>query len=136
MDLLIYGKQEMNRRSVIETVGLFNEELIRTEDNEYHYTVICMLGFSWPTVCLWIAYCIANVGMTVIACITSKIGSTNSIVLPIIFLLLHICYGVGTMFGIFVCLVSRIIEGGGYSEEVNSFFEMVAPCPVWTGVAA
>ena len=27
------------RREVIENVGLFNEELIRTEDNEYHYRV-------------------------------------------------------------------------------------------------
>lgn len=191
------------RRSVIETVGLFDEELIRTEDNEYHYrvrkagykicynpeihsfyqtrsslkgmlrqkylnslwvgktlfyypgcisvfhlapfafvmailatTVIYMLGFSWPRICLWTAYCIADVGMTVIACITSKIGSTNIIVLPIIFLLLHICYGVGTMFGIVVCLASGIIEGEGYREEVNSFFEIVAPCPIWTGVAA
>ena len=26
-------------REVIETVGLFNEELLRTEDNEYHYRV-------------------------------------------------------------------------------------------------
>ncbi|MGT2799450.1 glycosyltransferase family 2 protein [Streptococcus marmotae] len=27
------------RREVIETVGLFNEQLVRTEDNEYHYRI-------------------------------------------------------------------------------------------------
>ncbi len=33
------------RREVLDKVGLFNEELLRTEDNEYHYR-ICVAGYK------------------------------------------------------------------------------------------
>lgn len=157
------------RREVMEKVGLFNEELIRTEDNEYHYRVreagyqICydpsiksyyqtrntlrgmlrqkylnglwigktlfrcpgcisifhlvpfafviaiittalmaVFGFSWPAVAMWIAYLLANLVMTFTAIIGSKRKNIYMLLLPIIFILLHIGYGVGTMIGIII----------------------------------
>lgn len=153
-------------REVIEKVGLFNETLIRTEDNEYHYRVnragykICydpsirsryqtrntlkgmirqkylnglwigrtlfvcpgclslfhlvpfafvlaiaattllgVLGIGWPAAALWIAYGAANLGMTATALLQER-KNPCMLALPVLFLALHIAYGVGTAVGI------------------------------------
>ena len=156
------------RREVLENVGLFNEELIRTEDNEYHYRVrkagyricydprihslyqtrnslkgmlrqkfqngrwigrtlficpgcislfhlvpfgfvgaiigtaiLCAFRFFWPAIILWAAYCIANLGMTLMAVISSSRKSPALLILPAVFFLLHVFYGTGTLIGFF-----------------------------------
>lgn len=155
------------KSEVLKKVGLFNEALIRTEDNEYHYRVhkagykICydpkihssyqtrnslkgmvkqkylnglwigktlfvcpgcisifhlvpftfvvailvtvmlaLLGLRWPMVALWVAYGIANIGMTVMAVIEAEKKELQLLLLPSVFLMLHISYGVGTLFGL------------------------------------
>ncbi len=155
------------RRDVLNNVGLFNEGLIRTEDNEYHYRVrkagyrICYdpgirsfyqtrnslkgmlrqkfqnglwigktlfvcpgcislfhlvpfafvgaviltailaaLGVFWPAVVLWAAYCVANLGMTLMAVFSTERKNPAFLLLPVVFLLLHVCYGTGTFLGI------------------------------------
>lgn len=155
------------RREVIEKVGLFNETLLRTEDNEYHYrvreqgyricydpriksyyqtrnslrgmlrqkflnglwigrtvfvcpkcislfhfvpfafvmavlfsTVLAVCGVTWPAIALWCLYGAANLFMTIMAITTTKHKSVTHLVLPVVFLLLHVCYGAGTMFGL------------------------------------
>ena len=155
------------RKEVLERVGLFNEELIRTEDNEYHYRVrqagymicydptihsyyqtrnslkgmlkqkylnglwigrtlfICpgcislfhlvpfafvmaiilslvlgVCGLWWPAIALGITYGIANIGMTVLAIIGTKRKDFQLLLLPLIFLSLHVSYGTGTLCGI------------------------------------
>lgn len=155
------------RKDVLENVGLFNEELVRTEDNEYHYrirehgykicydsgiksyyqtrntlkgmlkqkfnngvwigktlfkcpgclsifhlvpgvfvcailltTVLAMVGIPWLAIIMWCAYGAANIIMTVMACIQSKRLSGYSILLPVIFLMLHVFYGLGTVIGV------------------------------------
>lgn len=155
------------KKSVIEKVGLFNEELVRTEDNEYHYRirqagyricydpniksyyqtrnslkgmikqkfnnglwigktlykcpgcismfhlVPCMFifaiiltmillafGIVWPTSLLWCTYATANLVMSVMAFVKSDKRSGFSLLLPIIFLILHIVYGLGTIKGL------------------------------------
>ena len=157
-------------KEVIDKVGLFNENLIRTEDNEYHYRVgkagyqICydpsiksyyqtrnslkgmlkqkyqnglwigrtlyvcpgcvslfhlvpfafviaiiitailaFIGIGWPAIALWIAYGAFNLMITVMTLINVKKNKALCIMLPIVFLLLHLCYGAGTCIG----LISR-----------------------------
>lgn len=166
------------RKEVIERVGLFNEALIRTEDNEYHYRVrqegykicydpaiyscyqtrnslkgmlkqkyqngfwigktlfICpgcisafhlvpaafvmaslvalvmeICGISAPLKVLWGTYGAANLGMTAASLISKKNLNAYDAALPLIFLLLHICYGVGTMNGIVKSLAGRAQKG-------------------------
>lgn len=155
------------RREVIEAVGLFNEKLGRTEDNDYHYRVrnagykicynpsICSYQFSRPSVygsikqkygngywigktlfiqpkcislfhlvplCFFIAlmlsvifavtcsaipllalisaYLFLDVMLSVIAIISSKKFMFHYLLLPIMFVALHLAYGLGTAFGI------------------------------------
>lgn len=152
------------RSEVIDKVGFFNENLIRTEDNEYHYRVlkagykicydpqinssyqtrnslkgmirqkyqnglwigktlfICpecisifhlvpfafvlaiivtliigLWGSVWLLEALWILYGIVNIGMTILS---AEWKNPYSIFLPIVFLLLHVSYGVGTLKGV------------------------------------
>ena len=155
------------RKEVLDKVGLFDETLVRTEDNEYHYRIykagyricydssihsfyqtrnslkgmlrqkfgngfwvgrtlfkcpgcislfhlvpflfVCAIlfssilllgGVSLPAKLLWGTYGLVNILMTVISIIRSKGISVYSILLPLVFLLLHIGYGLGTLFGL------------------------------------
>lgn len=155
------------RQEVVKTVGFFNEELIRTEDNEYHYrirkagykicydpqiksfyqtrstlkgmlrqkylnglwigktifkcpkcisvfhlvplifvvaivvtTLLLFLGVSWPAKILWMVYLLANLAITASAFTRTKGFNICFAALPLIFLLLHVSYGIGTVFGI------------------------------------
>lgn len=156
------------RKSVFDNVGLFNENLVRTEDNEIHYrirqagyricydpkirsyyqtrnslkgmirqkyqnglwigktfficpgcislfhlvpfafvcaiigsSVLAAFGIFWPCQLLWGAYLAATLVMTAAAVIGSKKKSLYCLVLPVVFLLLHVSYGAGTLSGIF-----------------------------------
>lgn len=57
-------------------------------------------GFAFPAVAMWLLYAALTVVMTIAA--IKKDGFTlTHLLLPILFLLLHIAYGVGTLAGIF-----------------------------------
>lgn len=155
------------RIDVIRKVGLFNEELLRTEDNEYHFrvrkegyricydpsiksyyqtrnslkrmlkqkyangfwvgkttcrcpgcislfhlvpfafvlaiilsTLFAVLGCPCIAVALWSVYGIATLLMTLLAVCSMKKKHALVVLLPIVFLLLHLSYGVGTFVGI------------------------------------
>ena len=155
------------RKEVFDKVGTFNEQLVRTEDNEMHYrmrqagfefyytpeivssretrptfrkllrqkylngywigitlgieprcfslyhfvplafvlsilavTIMMFFGIMWPSAALWIAYGAANLLMTVTAVINDKDRNICFALLPVMFLLLHIGYGVGTFLGV------------------------------------
>ena len=155
------------RKEVLDCVGFFNEELIRTEDNEYHYrinksgfkicydpsihsyyqtrnslkgmvrqkfkngfwigrtlfkcpgcislfhlvpfafvcavfisSILVFFGISLPAKLLWGSYVFVNISMTLASIIQSKDINTYCILLPFVFMLLHIGYGVGTFLGI------------------------------------
>jgi len=159
------------RREVTKKVGLFNEKLLRTEDNEYHYRVrkagyqICFdpsiksrylmrgsfaellkqkyqngewigrtlfscpqciswyhmipaifvagvivslvmvkIGIVFPAKLLWILYILANLIMS----ITAGINSPTDLLLPFVFLALHVSYGAGTIIGIIKEAIARI----------------------------
>ena len=161
------------RREVTDKAGLFNEKLVRTEDNEYHYRIrkagyqICFdpsiksrylmrgsfgellkqkyqngewigrtlfscpqciswyhvipavfvagatasfvmaeIGLKIPAKLLWILYIMANLLMS----ITAGINSPTDLLLPFVFLALHVSYGVGTIRGIFKEAIARIKE--------------------------
>ena len=155
------------RKEVFDCVGLFNENLIRTEDNEIHYRIrqagyricydpgiksyyqtrnslhellrqkyqnglwigktlfICpkcislfhlvpfvfvyaivitslllLFDIKWSALCLWFAYGSANLLMTLTAIAKINHFSLCSIALPLVFLLLHVGYGLGTLKGL------------------------------------
>lgn len=154
------------RRCVLDDVGLFNEKLLRTEDNEFHYrirekgyqlyfdpdivsyqyarnsflrmikqkygngfwigltakicpkclslyhfipllfvcgivftTIFAAFGITWMAILLWSLYlffCLVN---TVISGINNGFFF-QSILMPVIFLTLHVSYGIGTLMGL------------------------------------
>lgn len=77
------------------------------------------LGFAsiiWPAKILWIAYATANILMTVMAVFGSKERNVDFICLPVMFLMLHVWYGVGTLVGLVKMIGLKInpeIFGGG-----------------------
>lgn len=162
VDSIFHG---VYRREVYDTVGLYNERLGRTEDNEMSYRMrgagfklcydpsivsyqyargslpkmlkqkylngywigltlgVCpgclsffhfvpfvfvlaiiltlALGLAWswlPAIVLWSAYGIANIAMTVLA-IAQNGFKFIYLSLPLLFLLLHLSYGIGTLWG-------------------------------------
>lgn len=174
------------RREVLDAVGPFNEDLIRTEDNEYHYrvrnagykicydpaihssyqtrnnlkgmlrqkyqngfwigrtlfvcpgcisvfhlvpfafvtaigitTVAAICGITWPASALWLAYAAANLGMTVASVLGQRERNSLSIVLPAVFLLLHLSYGAGTAAGICSMIGKKAAAGRKDSQVPN-----------------
>ena len=154
------------RREVFEKTGLFNEKLLRTEDNEMHYrirqqgyqicydpriisyqyarnslkamiqqkyangywialtlkvcpqclslfyfvpfafilgiiftTILAFTGHLLPTYFLWGAYGLFTLTGTLVTILNSK-ANKYTFLMPILFLLLHISYGVGTISGL------------------------------------
>ena len=154
------------RREVFDKVGLFNEKLIRTEDNEMHYrirqagfkllydpeivsyqyarsslkrmikqkfgngywigltvkvcpgclslyhfipfafvlaiiatSVIAALGFPWLSLLMWALYWLFAFVSMVIAMINDGF-SFAMLLMPFIFLILHVSYGIGTIAGL------------------------------------
>lgn len=163
------------RKEVIQKVGLFNENLGRTEDNDYHYRVrkagykicynpeICSYQFSRATVAhsvkqkygngfwigrtlfiqpncislfhlvpfafvmalvvclvlamfgvkllltlLGVAYGIADILLSVMAIISEKKFYIEYVLLPFMFLTLHLAYGVGTLLGMFSVIIKGV----------------------------
>ena len=159
------------RREVIERVGLFNEKLGRTEDNDYNYRVraagykiaydpnivsyqysrgslsaslrqkfgngywigrttaispkcislfhyvpflfllaliftvfLGLFGIWWPFLLLAVAYGAADFLLSVLSVLSEKPFSPLFVALPVLFLLLHVSYGVGTLCGFFSLL--------------------------------
>lgn len=62
-------------------------------------TVLAVLGFPWLAILMWGLYWLLAVGMAVLA-VRGRKKSGYQILLPILFFLLHICYGAGTLVGI------------------------------------
>lgn len=154
------------RKEVFEKVGLFNEDLGRTEDNEIHYrirkagykfcfdsdiisyqhtrnslkkmlkqkyangywigrtskvcpqclsifhfvpftfviaiilsTILLGMDIKFPIVILWSAYWLVAILMSVVSIVKKKF-SISLLILPVLFFLLHISYGIGTLKGI------------------------------------
>ena len=165
------------KKEVINKVGLFNEDLVRTEDNEFHYriikagyricydpkiksyyqtrnsltkmlkqkflnglwigktlficpkcislfhlvpvsfiiaivitTVLAICNICWPVKVLWLTYGIANLVMTCGTIISNKRINIYSIVVPLLFLLLHLSYGIGTLFGLIERIIREIVD--------------------------
>lgn len=63
-------------------------------------TALLAFGIDWTSVVLWCAYLAANLLMSVMATIGCKKRNAYFCLLPIIFLMLHLGYGIGTIAGI------------------------------------
>lgn len=161
------GAFAMYRKTVFDAVGLYDERLARTEDNEMHYrmkkagfrfyydpelvtyrqtrpsfgklthqkymngywigltmgielrcfslyhfvplafvlgilftSVIASLGFWQPAALMWLMYAAAATAMTVAAVVGSGEQSACCMLLPWMFLCLHVSYGLGTLIGL------------------------------------
>ena len=65
------------------------------------FTLLLMLGgISWPAEILWSAYGAANLCMTAAAIVQDRERNGFYVLLPLVFLLLHGSYGVGTLAGL------------------------------------
>ena len=62
--------------------------------------VLGICGISWPVLALWIVYGFVNIVMSIIAVLGCKGRNIWFICLPMLFLMLHVWYGVGTLVGI------------------------------------
>ena len=70
--------------------------------------VLCALGIGWPSVLLWGAYALVCLAMTVLAFIGCQERNALFLLLPLLFLLLHVSYGMGTIVGIVKMLSIKI----------------------------
>lgn len=64
-------------------------------------TIMAMFGMVWACILLWCAYGAVNIIMTFMAILGCKDRNICFICLPILFLLLHVWYGFGTIVGLF-----------------------------------
>lgn len=62
--------------------------------------VLAAFGFKWPALLLWTAYLLADCAMTIFAVVGTKERNLYLLTLPLLFLLLHLWYGVGTLTGL------------------------------------
>lgn len=62
-------------------------------------TLMAIFGMPFLSVLMWLAYGLAVLGFSVLEITKNEFVLTN-ILLPILFLLLHICYGTGTLIGL------------------------------------
>lgn len=69
--------------------------------------VLCVFGISWPAALLWGAYAFVCIAMTALAFIGCRERNALFLLLPVLFLLLHVCYGAGTIAGIGKMLTTR-----------------------------
>lgn len=70
--------------------------------------VLWCLGVKWPSVLLWSAYALANLMMTIGAFAGCKKRNGLFCMMPVIYLLLHLSYGFGTIIGILKMLIGRV----------------------------
>ena len=61
---------------------------------------LLMIGIAFPAAALWGAYAVVNLTMAIVSVINCKEKNGFFVLLPAIFLILHIWYGVGTAIGI------------------------------------
>ncbi len=69
--------------------------------------VLSCLGLHWPFAALWIAYAIAALSMSAVSAIGCKDRNLCFCFLPLIYLLLHLSYGSGTIVGIVKMLMLK-----------------------------
>lgn len=69
-------------------------------------------GIGWLSVLLWAAYGAANLAMTIAAVIGCRERNILFVFLPLIFLLLHVSYGAGTVVGIVEMLRLKMSRKG------------------------
>ena len=74
-------------------------------------TIIAICGVTWPAAALWIAYGLANIAMTGMAVIGCKERNILFICMPVLFLMLHVWYGVGTIVGSGKMIVLKVSPG-------------------------
>ena len=70
--------------------------------------VLLAFGVKWPASLLWGLYALVNLVMTIGSAVSCEQRNLSFLCLPIIFLMLHVWYGVGTIVGILWMLKAKI----------------------------
>lgn len=70
--------------------------------------VLAALGFEWPAFLLWTAYLAADCAMTIFAVVGAKEKNLCFLILPLLFLLLHLWYGMGTLTGLVGMILRKL----------------------------
>lgn len=70
--------------------------------------VLACLEIEWPMIALWFAYSAVNLIMTSMAFATCKERNIDFLCMPVLFLLLHVWYGVGTIIGVIHMIVLKV----------------------------
>lgn len=78
-------------------------------------TAFCFVGFPWLALIMWIMYGALILGVSLFE--TVKKFKITNLILPIIFFLLHISYGIGTLMGV-VSMPFWLIKLGGKNKNV------------------
>ncbi len=74
-------------------------------------SIFAFLGILWPMVVLWCAYGVTTLLMTVMTVALCKERNIDFLCLPIMFLMLHVWYGMGTIIGIFQMILLKVRQG-------------------------
>lgn len=61
-------------------------------------TILAMFGFPLLAMLMWGSYLLVDLGVSLMECVKNGFRATN-LLLPILFLLLHLSYGIGTLIG-------------------------------------
>lgn len=63
-------------------------------------TILCLFHFPWLAIAMWGLYWLLAIAMAVLGIIGQKKFHISDLLLPILFFLLHISYGIGTLIGL------------------------------------
>lgn len=69
---------------------------------------IAFCEITWPIITLWIMYWLVNLIMSIFAVIMCNRRNIYFLFIPIMFFLLHIWYGIGTLIGIWKMIIGKI----------------------------
>lgn len=72
--------------------------------------ILALCGTTWSASALWSAYGLANIAMTIMVVAGCKDRNVFFSCLPILFLLLHVWYGVGTFVGIGKMIIQKNLK--------------------------
>lgn len=70
--------------------------------------ILACFGIGWPMITLWCAYGAANLAMTITAIASCKERNIDFLCMPVMFLLLHVWYGVGTIIGVIHMIILKV----------------------------
>lgn len=87
-------------------------------------TILATVGIWQLSATMWLLYLIFGVTSTVLAAVKEKDNNPYIILMPILFLILHIAYGIGTLIGVFqMPFRKKKLQECARIQEVQDYFK-------------